>query len=130
MTPGRSKFHALVAIPVILALAGGCSPTRPPVDELDAASRALGAARDAGASQLAAADYRAAANGFDQAQAAQASGDYDEAAQYARQSLSDSELAAARARRAAARADVERLRQENAAASRDLAAPTGFEEQR
>lgn len=129
MTFGRGKFHALVAVPLILALAAGCSPTRPPVDELDAASRALGTARDSGAAQLAAADYRAAAAGFDQAQAAQAQGDYDEAAQYARQSLADSELATARARRAAARADVERLRQENAAVSRELAAPTGFEGQ-
>lgn len=129
MTPGRGRFHALVVIPVILALVGGCSPTRPPVDELDAASRALGAAREAGAAELAAADYRAAAAGFDQAQSAQASGDYDEAAQFARQSLADSELAAARARRAAARADVERLRRENATAARDLAAPAaGFEE--
>jgi hypothetical protein len=129
MTPGHGKFHALVTIPMILALTGGCSPTRPPVDELDAASRALGGARDAGAAQLAAADYRAAANGFDQAQAAQASGDYDEAAQFARQSLADSELATARARRAAARADVERLRQENAAVARDLATPARLEDQ-
>lgn len=129
MTPGRGRFHVLVVIPAILALAGGCAPTRPPLDELDAASRALGSAREAGAAQLAAADYRAAANGFDQAQAAEASGDYDEAGQFARQSLADSELATARAHRAAVRADVERLRQENAAAARDLAAPTGFEEQ-
>jgi hypothetical protein len=128
MTPGSGKIHALVVIPLVLALAGGCTPTRPPVGELDSASRALGTARDAGAAQLAPADYRAAANGFDQAQAAQASGDYDEAVQYARQSLADSELATARARRAAARADVERLRQENDALSRDLAAPAGFEE--
>lgn len=128
MTPGSGKIHALVVIPFVLALAGGCTPTRPPINELDSASRALGVAREAGAAQLAPADYRTAANGFDQAQAAEARGDYDEAAQYARQSLADSELAAARARRSAARADVDRIRQENAALSRDLAAPAGFEE--
>ncbi len=129
MTPDRGKIHALVVLPAIMAMLVACAPTRPPTDQLDAASRALGAARDAGAEERAAADYRAAASGFDQAQAAQARGDYDEAAQFARQSLSDSELAIARSRRAAARAEVDRLREQNATLTRDLAAPAAFEEQ-
>ncbi len=109
----------------MVALLGtaACSPTRPPLDELDAASRAFGAARDAGATQWSPAEYRAAGQHFDAAQAAENQQDYPEAAQFAAQSLADSELAIANARLGKARAEVERLKQQNASLDRDLATP-------
>ncbi|HEY6943226.1 DUF4398 domain-containing protein [Dokdonella sp.] len=119
MTPAREKIHAWVAV-LAAALAAGCSPTKPPLDELDAASRALSAARQADAPQFAAAEYRAAGRHFDQAQAAQRDKDYDAAAQFAAESLADSELALARAHLAKARADVERLTRDNANLQGDL----------
>lgn len=97
-----------------------CTPTRPPVDQLDAASRALGAARDAGAATYAADDYRSAAQRFDEAQAAEGGRDYDAAADLAYESQVTSELAAVRARLAKAREAVVRLKQENANLDRDL----------
>jgi ABC-type uncharacterized transport system auxiliary subunit len=127
MTPGNGKIHALVVVTATLVLSA-CTPTRPPLDQLDAASRALGAARDAGAPQWALAEYRAAGSRFDEAQAAQAGGDYDEAAWFAEESLADSELAIARSRLASAREAVSRLQQENAALERDLASTRQLED--
>lgn len=115
----------------VLALSAlqGCSPTKPPLDLLDAASRSLGSAREAGAPQYAAAEYRSAGRRYDQAQAAEAREEYDEAAQYARDSAADSELATAKARLAKARLEVDRLRQENANLDRDLTDHTSPETQ-
>lgn len=127
MTPGWQKIHVLVGF-LAIALLLGCSPTRPPINELDAASRALGSARAAEAPTYAAAEYRSAGQRFDQAQAAEGRGDYDDAARYARESMADSELAAAKARLAKTRTVVERLKQDNANLDRDLvehAAPEG-----
>lgn len=128
MTIGRRNVLALVTLPALLALSG-CSPTKPPLDELDAASRGLGAARTAGAENLAAADYRSAARRFDQAQAAEARGDYDDAARLARESAADSELALARTRVAKARDTVSRLQQQNAGLDRDLSEHAAPEDQ-
>jgi hypothetical protein len=123
MTPARKKIHALVAI-VPIALAA-CTPTRPPVDELAAAARALNAAREAGAPELAAADFRSASLHLDQARVADRDQDYDVAAQLAAESQVDSELALARARAARARAAVDRLSSANAGLEHDLGgAPT------
>jgi hypothetical protein len=119
MTPSRSKIHVLFVI-VATALAEGCSPTRPPVDELAAASRALASARAADAPTLAPADYRAASQELDQAKAAENHQDYDIAAQFARQSAADGELAFAKARLGKARASVDQLRRDNAALDHDL----------
>ena len=120
MTPSRGKIHVLIVI--LLALAAvACAPTKPPVDELDGASRALGAARDAGAAELAPTEYRAAGHHFDDAQAAEARRDYAEAAQFALQSLADSELAIAKARLSKLREEVSRLERENANLDRELA---------
>lgn len=119
MTPARKKIHAAIVV-LVTALAAGCAPTKPPLDELDAASRALAAARQADAPQLAAAEYRAAGRHFDQAQAAQRDEDYDTAAQLAAESLADSELALAKAKLARARAEVERLTRENEGLQGDL----------
>lgn len=112
-----------------ISLIAACSPTKPPVDQLDAASRALGVARDAGAAQAATAEYRAAGRHFDQAQAAESQEDYDEAAQYALQSLADSEFATARARLAKTRAQVAKLKQQNGELKRDLATSGAPEDQ-
>ncbi|MEO6688104.1 MAG: DUF4398 domain-containing protein [Dokdonella sp.] len=119
MTASHKKIHALVAVASI-ALMQGCTPTRPPADELDAASRALGNAKAADAAAFAPIDYRAAEQHFDQARAAEGREDYDESAQFARESTADSELAIAKARLAKAHAAVDQLRQDNATLDRDL----------
>jgi hypothetical protein len=128
MTPGRGKIHALVAV-MVGAAATGCAPTKPPVDELAAASRALNAARQAGAEQLAAAEFRAAGSHLDQARVAERDQDYDAAVQLAAESQVDSELAQARARFAKARGEVDRLARENEGMDRDLGASATQEQQ-
>lgn len=118
MTPARKKIHALVAI-VPIALAA-CAPTRPPVEALDAAARALDAATRAGAAERASADFRSARSHLDQARMADRDQDYDLAARLAAESQADSELALARARAAKARAEVDRLSTANAGLEHDL----------
>ncbi|MEO5622467.1 MAG: DUF4398 domain-containing protein [Dokdonella sp.] len=119
MTPSRGKIHVPVVVLAILLLQA-CTPTRPPIDEIDQASRALGDARSAEAPVLAAEEYRAAVGHFDQAQAAESTHDYAAAAQFARESMADSELARALSRRGKLREAVQALRQENATLARDL----------
>jgi hypothetical protein len=128
MTPGRGKIHALVAV-LVCATGAGCAPTRPPVDELAAASRALAVARQAGAEQLAAAEFRVASSHLDQARSAERDQDYDTAVQLAAESQVDSELAQARARLVKARGEVERIARENEGMERDLGASTTQEQQ-
>jgi len=128
MTSGRGKIHALVAI-LLVATSAGCAPTKPPTDEMDAATRALNAARQADAAQLSAAEFRAASAHLDQARAAERNQDYDVAAQLAAESQADSELARARARLAKARSEVDRLARENAGMDRDLAGSAQTEQQ-
>ena len=119
MPPSRRKIHVLIVLVATLVVQA-CAPTRPPVDELDMASRALDAARAADAPSWAAQEYRMAGQHLDQAQAAQARHDYDVAAQMARESAADSELAAATARLRKARDAVAKLTQENANLDSDL----------
>jgi hypothetical protein len=119
MTTRITKIHALVAVLATLSLQA-CSPTRPPIEDLADASRALGAARAAGAPVYAAAEYRSAGQRFDQAQSAEAHQDYDAATQLARESAADAELATAKARLGKAREAVAKLRHDNAELDRDL----------
>ena len=119
MPSSGRKIHALIVVAVMLIVAA-CTPTRPPVDQLDTASRALAAARAAEAPTWAAEDYRIAGQHFDAAQAAMAREDYDVAAQLARESAADGELAAARARVAKLRDTVARLSRENAGLEADV----------
>jgi hypothetical protein len=128
MTPGRGKIHALVAVLACVAVVG-CAPTKPPVDEMAAASRALNAARQADAMQLAAAEFRAASSHLDQARAAEREQDYDAAVHLAAESQVDSELAMARARLAKARGEVDRLARENEGMDRDLGGSATTEQQ-
>jgi len=130
MTPDRGKIHALIGV---LALAGlaGCAPTKPPVDQMNAAAGALENARSVGAGEFATADINNAAREYDAAQSAQASGDYEAAAHLAMQSQADGELAAARARRMQARHAVDKLTDANSALNSDLSSnpPTSAEGQ-
>lgn len=119
MPPSRRKIHALIVL-VATIFTQACSPTRPPVDELNMASRALDAARAAQAPMWAAEEYRVAGQHLEQAQAAQARHDYDVAAQMARESAADSELAAAKARLGKLRDAVAKLKQDNANLDSDL----------
>lgn len=118
MTPSQKKIHVLIVVLATTIVA--CSPTKPPIDQLDAASRALGVARDAGAATYAPDDYRSAARRFDEAQAAEGDRDFDAAADLAYESQVTSELAAARARLAKAREEVARMSDDNASLDRDL----------
>ena len=120
MPPSRRKIHVLIVLVATLFMQA-CSPTRPPVDELDIASRALGVARATDAPTWAADEYHAAGAHFDQAQAAAARHDYDVAAQWARESAADSELAAAKSRLGKGRAAVDKLKQDNANLDSELA---------
>jgi hypothetical protein len=128
MTASRAKIHALFVV-AATALAQGCTPTRPPVDELAAASRALAGARATDAPTFAPADYRAAAQQLDQAKSAEGRQDYDVAAQFARQSVADGELAIAKARLGKARASVDQLRRDNATLDHDLSEHSAPESQ-
>ena len=122
MTPDRGKIHApivVLTLAALLALAA-CEPTRPPVDQLNAAAHGLENARSLGAAEFASGDFNAAAREYDAAQSARQQGDYDAAAQLALQSQADSELAAARARRAQAQHAVDKLERSNAALQEDL----------
>lgn len=119
MTPDRGKIHALIGVLALAALSG-CAPTKPPVDQMNAAARGLETARSIGAAEFATADMNNAAREYSAAQSAQAQGDYDAAAQLAMQSQADSELAAARARREQARHAVDKLTQANSALQDDL----------
>lgn len=123
MPSSRLKIHVLIVLIAALSVQA-CSPTRPPVDELNMASRALEAARAADAPTWAADDYRVAAQHLDQARAARASEDYDVAAQMARESAADGEVASAKARLGKVRDAVARLKQENANLDSDLASHT------
>jgi hypothetical protein len=119
MTPSRAKIHVFIVV-LALACLAACTPTRPPVDELDAAGRALGAARAADAPTLAPLEYRSGSHLLDQARAAEGREDYDVASELARESAADSELASAKARLATARGGVERLKADNASLGHDL----------
>lgn len=99
---------------------GACEPTRPPLDQLNAAAHGLENARALGAGEFASADLDAAAREYEAAQAARAQGDFDAAAALALQSRADSELAAARARRAQAQHAVDKLERGNAALQEEL----------
>ncbi|KAB2901357.1 MAG: DUF4398 domain-containing protein [Dokdonella sp.] len=122
MTPHRGKIHASIVVSALLALLAlsACEPTRPPVDQLNAAAHGLENARSLGAGEFARTELDAAARNYEAAQSAQAMADYDAAAQLALQSQADSELAAARARRAQAQHAVEKLERSNAALQEDL----------
>ncbi len=130
MTPERGKIHALIGVLAMTVLAA-CAPTKPPIDQLNAAAHALEQARSVGATEFAATDLNTAAREYDAAQSAQAQQDYDLAAQMALQSQADSELAAARTRRIQAQYAVDKLKQDNATLEGRLAspAPTGEEGQ-
>jgi hypothetical protein len=128
MTSHRQKIHALlVVLPALLAI--GCSQTKPPLGELDAASRALGSARTAGAPTYAPNEYRAAGQRFDLAQAAEAKRDYDDATWLARESAADSELAIAKSRLGKSREAVARLKQDNGTLDRELSEHAASEAQ-
>lgn len=131
MTPERGKIHALIGVLALAVALAACAPTKPPVDQMNAAARGLENARSIGAAEFAAADMNNAAREYSAAQSAQARGDYDSAAQLAMQSQADSELAAARARRAQARHAVDKLTQANAALQSDLSSnpPASTEDQ-
>jgi hypothetical protein len=120
MTSDWRKIHIPIATVAIFSLQA-CAPTKPPVQDLEAAARALSAARSTGAAGYAADEYRAAGQHYEQAQGAEARQDYDAAAQLAREAAADSELASARTRLAKAREAVRALRQENAGLDRELA---------
>jgi len=120
MTSTSAKNHALIAISLALA---ACSPTKPPTDTLDAATRGVATARAAGADTYAPLELRFAEERYSAATAAMAKRDYDRAERAAAESLVNSELAVVKVRQSKARQAVDELRQQNEEAQHQLPPP-------
>jgi hypothetical protein len=118
MTPNRRKIHRALVI-MLLALAG-CGPTKPPPVGLDEASRALEAARGAGAATYAPLELRNAEARLSQARAVMDKHDYPAAQRLAEESQVDSELAAVKSRLGKVREKVDTRTRENAQLRQDL----------
>lgn len=112
MTSNRRKIHR--AFVIVLAMAAGCTPSKPPTVGLDEAARELDAARNAGAATYAPLELRNAEERLSQARAQMDKRDYDVAQQLAAESRVDSDLAAIKARLGRAREKVQARTRENA----------------
>ena len=103
--------------------AAGCAQTKPPLAEMQEASRRVDAARDAGASTYAAAELRVAQERLGQARAAMREQDYEVAAQFADEAQVAGDLAQARTRLGKDRERIEARTRENARLRADLSLP-------
>jgi len=118
MTSNQRKIQCAFLIFSITLV--GCTPTKPPTGDIDAATSALTAARQAGASTYAPLELRAAEDHLSQAKANIDSGDFDVAVRMARESQVDSELAAVKSRLGKDREQVQKQTRENAQLKKDL----------
>jgi len=116
MTPNSPKIHrAIVKFAVILTIAlAGCSSKPPPNVGLDDASRALQAARTAGAPTYAPLELRNAEDRLSQARASFDKNNYEDASRFVRESEADSELASVKSRLGKARERADARTRENA----------------
>jgi hypothetical protein len=106
----------------LLAAAGiaGCASTPPPLGDLASADAAIGAARAAGAAELAPVEFRFAEDKRQAASVALDGRDFVLARQLAAQAEVDAALAEAKARAAAGRNAVQQKSRENAELRREL----------
>lgn len=118
MTRTRPEIHA--AALAALLLLGGCASAPPPVGVLQEAERAIAAAQDAQAEDLAPVELGFAQERLADARLAMDEGDYALARSRAEQAEVNAALAAARSRAAAARSAVQRQAAENQRLRREL----------
>ncbi|MBN8887146.1 MAG: DUF4398 domain-containing protein [Rudaea sp.] len=114
---------ALTGFSVFVTCIAGCAQTKPPLAEMQEASRRVETARDAGASTYAPSELRAAQERLGQARAAMKQEDYDQAAQLADEARVAGELAQAKTRLGKARERVDARTRENAQLRSDLSVP-------
>jgi hypothetical protein len=117
------RLVALIGVSVFLISAAGCSQTKPPLAEMQDASRRVESARDAGASTYAPAELRSAQERLGQARAAMKQEDYDTAAQLADEAQVAGDLAQVKTRLGKARERVDARMRENAQLRSDLSIP-------
>ena len=98
----------------------GCAQTKPPLGEMQEATRRVEAARDAGASTYAPTELRMAQERLGQARAAMKQEDYDAAAQLADEAQAAGDLAQTKTRLGKARERVDARTRENAQLRSDL----------
>ena len=98
----------------------GCAQTKPPLVEMQEATRRVEAARDAGASTYAPTELRMAQERLGQARAAMKQEDYDAAAQLADEAQAAGDLAQTKTRLGKARERVDARTRENAQLRSDL----------
>ena len=111
MTPNSPKIHrALVVLALVLA---GCASKPPPNVGLDDASRALQAARTAGAPTYAPLELRNAEDRLSQARASFDKNNYEDASRFVQESEADSELASVKSRLGKARERADARTREN-----------------
>src|ERR1700722_13064520 len=115
MTPNSQKIHRALVIPaVILALVlAGCASKPPPNVGMDDASRALQAARTAGAPTYAPLELRNAEDRLSQARASFDKNNYEDASRFVQESEADSELASVKSRLGKARERADTRAREN-----------------
>lgn len=119
MTPSTRKIHRWLAVLGLLVLAA-CASTPEPRAELEAADRAIMAAREVRAEQYAQEPLRRARIRLEAAREAMSQRKYAQAAELAAQAEADADLAAAQSRLLAWRQDVQDKTQRNAELRRSL----------
>jgi hypothetical protein len=101
----------------------GCAQTKPPLAQMQDASRRVEMARDTGASTYASAELRMAQERMSQARSAMKAEDYDVAAQLADEAQAAGDLAQVKTRLGKARERADARARENAQLRNDLSVP-------
>jgi hypothetical protein len=114
---------ALIGFSVCVICLAGCAQTKPPLAEMQEATRHVDGARDAGASTYAPAELRVAQERLGQARAAMRQEDYDVAATLADEAQAAGDLAQVKTRLGKARERVDARTRENAQLRSDLSIP-------
>jgi len=114
---------ALFGFSIFVICVAGCAQTKPPLAEMQEATRRVDSAREAGASIYASAELRMAQERLGQARGAMKQEDYDVAAQFADEAQVAGDLAQAKTRLGKARERVDARMRENAQLRNDLSIP-------
>lgn len=114
---------ALFGLFVFVICIAGCAQTKPPLAEMQEATRRVEGAREAGASTYAPAELRMAQERLGQARVAMKQEDYDVAAQLADEAQVAGDAAQAKTRLGKARERVDARTRENAQLRSDMSIP-------
>lgn len=117
------RAMTLIGLSVSVICVAGCAQTKPPLAEMQEATRRVDGAREAGASTYAPTELRMAQERLGQARAAMKQEDYDVAAQFADEAQVAGDLAQAKTRLGKARERVDARSRENAQLRSDLSIP-------